>query len=443
MKKQLFILCLLLLFLAHSVTALDFKQIFIDVDRNGDAAVTVSYQSNPVEYAGVKIASVSSDQILNEKLSSAFKKTTTLDCTQPGTLGLKIKKFATITGNNYQTPEVNLETSSAQDITVMGSSFNLRTDVVIVFPDGYYKEEKNTAIIHAVTHTIVPNTTFAPVAPRTECRKKEPLPLSGIIPEEAEPVAAVATGVAVTGVALGTTTMGSTIASIFEKLFMIIRKFFGQKGMKVISEKTDESKVLQKVTQPPLIFGFMKNEILVITAGIIILSFAYLIAKRKPFDPMMILIFFVMVGFALAIHEVTHAIFSIKFGHPSEFRFWGLGSLFLFIGGWLFGTTFSQPYLTITGKSSEMNIRNRAIVKLSGPVVSLVIAIICFYMIPFATNTLALTALSIGLSVNLLTCVYSLIPVTPLDGKDVFEWNRFFWAILFIPLLILYILINI
>jgi Zn-dependent protease len=321
-------------------------------------------------------------------------------------------------------------------------SFNPRTEVVIVFPDGYYQEKKNTEVIPAVEHTLVKNTVQAPVSPSTECRKKENLPLAGIIPDEAEPIAAVATGVAVTGVALGTATMGPGIASFFDKLSTLVKKLLGQKALKKVSDTLEIKNKTETVPQPAWIFGFTRREILVLGAGILILTFAFLIAKRVPWDPVMVLVFLVMAGSALVIHEVTHAMFSRKYKSPSEFKFWGLGSLFLFVGGWLFGTLFSQPYLTVAGSTTNpLDLRNRAIVKVSGPVISLLIAILCFYMIPFARGLLA-TTLTVGFSINLLVCVYSLIPVSPLDGKDVYAWNRVAWGVLFVPLLILYLIVN-
>ena len=442
MHKRLFLVFLCIFFIAHTVSAVDLDQVYIEIDRNGDATITVSYQSNPLEYAGVKIAAVSPGQYLDTKLSAAFKRSTRVECTQPGAFGLKIQKFATVNGDTYRTPEISLQQSNSQTTLSSIISINPRTDVVIVFPDGYYQEKKDTEVIPAVDHTITKNTVQATVSPRTECRKKENLPLAGIIPDEAEPIAAVATGVVVTGVALGTTTMGSSIASFFDKLSTLVKKLIGQKALKKVSDTLELKNKTETVSQPAWIFGFTKSEILVLVAGILILTFAFLIAKRVPWDPVMILIFFVMAGVALVIHEITHALFSRKYKSPSEFKFWGLGSLFLFVGGWLFGTVFSQPYLTVAGSTpNTLDLQNRAIVKVSGPIISLLIAILCFYMIPFAGGLLA-TTLTVGFSINLMVCVYSLIPVSPLDGKDVYAWNRLAWGILFVPLLILYLIVN-
>ena len=442
MDKRLFLVFIGIFFIVHTVSAVDLNQVYIEIDRSGDATITVSYQSNPLEYAGVKIAAVSAGQYLDTQLSTAFKRSTRVECTQPGAVGLKIQKFAAVNKDTYRTPEISLQQPAPENTVPSIISFNPRTDVVIVFPDGYYQEKKDTEVIPAVEHTLTKNTVQAPVSPSTECRKKENLPLAGIIPDEAEPIAAVATGVAVTGVALGTATMGPSIASFFDKLSTLVKKLLGQKALKKVSDTLEIKNKTETVPQPAWIFGFTRREILVLGAGILILTFAFLIAKRVPWDPVMVLVFLVMAGGALVIHEVTHALFSRKYKSPSEFKFWGLGSLFLFVGGWLFGTLFSQPYLTVAGSTtSPLDLRNRAIVKVSGPVISLLIAILCFYMIPFARGLLA-TTLTVGFSINLLVCVYSLIPVSPLDGKDVYAWNRVAWGILFVPLVILYLIVN-
>ena len=105
MDKRLFLVLIGIFFIVHAVSAVDLNQIYIDIDRNGDATITVSYQSNPIEYAGIKMAAVSPGQYLDSKLSAAFKRSTRVECTQPGAFGLRIQKYATVNGDTFRTPE--------------------------------------------------------------------------------------------------------------------------------------------------------------------------------------------------------------------------------------------------------------------------------------------------------------------------------------------------
>ena len=42
---------------------------------------------------------------------------------------------------------------------------------------------------------------------------------------------------------------------------------------------------------------------------------------------------------------------------------------------------------------------------------------------------------------NLLNSVFSLVPVKPNDGVEVYAWNKLVWAGVFIPLIVFYLYI--
>ncbi|MDP3395714.1 MAG: hypothetical protein Q8S57_03455 [Methanoregula sp.] len=71
----------------------------------------------------------------------------------------------------------------------------------------------------------------------------------------------------------------------------------------------------------------------------------------------------------------------------------------------------------------------------------ILIAIACLFLIPL--GGIFRTAGMPGFSINLLTGVFELLPVTPCDGKDVFFWNKYVRAVVFVPLLLVYFLVNI
>jgi Zn-dependent protease len=52
------------------------------------------------------------------------------------------------------------------------------------------------------------------------------------------------------------------------------------------------------------------------------------------------------------------------------------------------------------------------------------------------------TAGIIGFSINMLTGVYELLPISPCDGKEVKEWNWIIWALIFIPLMVIYLIVT-
>jgi hypothetical protein len=131
-------------------------------------------------------------------------------CASPGVAIISFPHFATISGKKYSTNQFDLALSGAVLQKMMADNnypFDMRADVIIVFPDGYSVEQKGVTRIDAVSHTISNQQMTPPAAPYASCKEDKQLLLSGIIPAEAEPVVAVAAGVAIT--ALGLTAFGS------------------------------------------------------------------------------------------------------------------------------------------------------------------------------------------------------------------------------------------
>lgn len=84
--------------------------------------------------------------------------------------------------------------------------------------------------------------------------------------------------------------------------------------------------------------------------------------------------------------------------------------------------------------------KSLGLIMLSGTALSLIIAFACLCMIPF--GGIWKTAGTIGFSINLLTAVFDMLPITPCDGKVVYAWDRLIWGFVAIPLLLLYFIVN-
>jgi Zn-dependent protease len=74
---------------------------------------------------------------------------------------------------------------------------------------------------------------------------------------------------------------------------------------------------------------------------------------------------------------------------------------------------------------------------LSGPAVSTVIAFLCLLLIPL--GGLFRTAGMIGFIMNMVTAVFELLPIPPCEGKEIFTWNKLVWAVVFVPLFLIYL----
>ena len=53
MRCSLALVLVFLLVLIPTVSAFDLQQVFIQIDYQGNAMITITYQDNPVEYLGI------------------------------------------------------------------------------------------------------------------------------------------------------------------------------------------------------------------------------------------------------------------------------------------------------------------------------------------------------------------------------------------------------
>ncbi len=434
---------ILLLVLIPHISAFDLQQVYIQIEPQGDAMITLTYQENPAEYLGIKTLIASAPFIENyQRLHNQDSgKTTKILCAGPGAAKLNIPHFASVNGKVFSTEGFDLASQGMdlrQQIANNAYPLNLTADIVVVFPDGYSVVQKGVTHIDSLSHTLSDKKTSPPV-PEASCREDKPLPLSGIIPDEAEPVAAVGAGVILTG--LGLTVVGSAISAWLAKMLIFIQNSFGQVVQGRLSEEEKKKRALMAAESKEIAFGFTQRELGVIAVGAVIIGLLFFFAARTPFDATTVAVYIVMGGVALCAHEIAHWYLNKKYQCSTEVQFWGLGSIIMFLTAWLFGNVFAQPTLTVVRSQVPLEKRSLGLIMLSGPVFSILIAIACLFLIPI--GGIFRTAGMLGFSINLLAGVFELLPITPCDGKEVWSWNKGVWVLVFIPLVLIYFLVNI
>ena len=146
----------------------------------------------------------------------------------------------------------------------------------------------------------------------------------------------------------------------------------------------------------------------------------------------------VAVGTGFILHELAHKYTAIHFGARAEYRAWMQGLVFALLTS-LVGFVFAAPGATyIFG--GHINAKKNALISLAGPATNIVLGLafvgIAVAMGPYNAfrETAGLTA-----SVNLFLALFNMIPVFPLDGSKVFAWNKGVWAIVFVPLLVMWL----
>jgi Zn-dependent protease len=266
-----------------------------------------------------------------------------------------------------------------------------------------------------------------------------PLPLSPIIPDAYAPLAAVAAGVVLSAAAV--TAGGSMLVSrVWDRVLDLIGQFFGSEATGFLNTAEIEKRGIRPADNiSAVLLGLSPREMLVI--GITALGFAaaFILQDRLELELTTLIIFVCAGGIATILHDLAHKYAAYRTGCITEYQFWGLGTVTMFITAWLFGNAFAKPSRNLIRSGKALSLEEAAVIRLAGPITSLALAAVSLFLIPL--GGLFVVAGSAGFTMNLLNGVFSLVPVTPNDGVEIYAWNRVIWACVFIPLIAFYLYI--
>lgn len=222
---------------------------------------------------------------------------------------------------------------------------------------------------------------------------------------------------------------------------MVVEFFYGLAktyGKSMMFRKLGQLKEDKARITVPFIAGFSSRELLVILISSVLLGIAFIISKKlNLLSPDNLVLYIVMAGFVVIMHDLSHRYFAHKYKSVVEYKFWGIGTVIMFATAFIFGLVYAVPARTIINDAKKMSKTEQAVVYFAGPAMSAGLAIAFLLLVP--TGGLIAKIALLGVSMNLLSAVYSLLPVDPLDGKKVYDWKKLPWAGIFIPLMIIYI----
>jgi len=268
---------------------------------------------------------------------------------------------------------------------------------------------------------------------------KGTLPLSPFIPDKFAPLAAVAAGITIS--IIGTLVSGSTAVSrIWNRIIELIKKFLGTESVGLINITEIEKRGIRPAENlSAVILGLSSREILVITLSTFGFAAAFLLQERLELNLTTSIIFVCAGGIATILHDLAHKYGAYRYGCITEYQFWSLGTVTMLSTAWLFGNAFAKPSRTLIRSGKILLPEEAAGIKLAGPLVSMGMAIVSLFLIPL--GGLFVVAGSAGFSMNLLNSVFSLVPVKPNDGVEIYAWNKLVWAGVFIPIIAFYLYI--
>ncbi len=261
------------------------------------------------------------------------------------------------------------------------------------------------------------------------------LPTSGIIPPQFMALAAVLTSIGIVLLNILISNIGM-LSQIGTKLAKFFTDFIGGHAVEKMSAAEIEKRGIVARKLEHRYFGLSPIELIIIEVAIIMFALAFILADRAELSLLTVLIYIAVGAISIILHDFGHRYFATKHGCDADIRFWGLGTLVMFFTAWLYGNAFAQSYRNLVNRPREDNVREIGIEMVSGPCISITLMILFLAIMPL--GDIWAIAGGVGFTINLITAVYSLIPIETMDGLAVWRWNRALYLVLFIPLITFY-----
>ena len=181
-----------------------------------------------------------------------------------------------------------------------------------------------------------------------------------------------------------------------------------------------------------------------LAAAVLGVSFAWWIQPLIKGAPMLLFpLLFAVIVMSILGHELSQRLVCRKFGLEATFKAWGSGillNLLFGIGGGFFPVFGSTYVRQIDWKYKPKD--KIGIMFAVGPVVSLVFALVFWFLYGFSGHELVRSSARVGYILNLMIVVFNLLPIQGAggfvwDGKKILDWNRNAWLLLFAAALVL------
>ena len=185
------------------------------------------------------------------------------------------------------------------------------------------------------------------------------------------------------------------------------------------------------------IFVLTKLEIVAYAVALFVLTFAFAYSGAGSLQEFLLLLPTVLVTsvvVGLVKNLLTEMIARIL-GIWAEHRLWYFGLATFLFSTLAFRTPFSSPS-RIVNHSPKFTSRSLGLVASASVVISLGFAAVFYSLLVYGFSYVG----SIGLAMCLLMALFDAVPIAPMNGKDIYDWNKLVWAVVFLVTVILYIL---
>jgi len=219
---------------------------------------------------------------------------------------------------------------------------------------------------------------------------------------------------------------GSLWSRIVSALPDSLQNLLQSYGEEILASKTHKEIAAKEVCR----LVITPAEILAFALGAVTLTFcfSYAIAGATTAILNVVPVVFVTVVVAELVYWLTMEIVARSMGIWSEYRVWPIGIGMLLV----FTLAFRSPFC-VAGRSkfqcANPTKRSIGLISLSGPVACLLLGGIFAMLLSFGYEQLG----SLGVMVCMTKATFDLIPTPPMNGKEIFDWNKIIWLMLILP----------
>jgi Zn-dependent protease len=187
-------------------------------------------------------------------------------------------------------------------------------------------------------------------------------------------------------------------------------------------------------------FMLTKQEMFSVIVSLVVITFAFSYAKAETLDRILPLIPIVLVTAIIVdlVKDLVRDVVARSQGVWSEYRLWYFGLAMFLISSIALKAPFSSPN-RIKHHSPKFTKRSVGLVALTAVIIPLVFAVV-FYMFFVSGVTVFMLIGNMGLIICFTAAFFDIIPIPPMNGKDIYDWNKFLWLVLFILCFALYAL---
>lgn len=152
----------------------------------------------------------------------------------------------------------------------------------------------------------------------------------------------------------------------------------------------------------------------------------------------------ITLGLGFIVHELSHKFLAERYGCLASFRIWPIGLVvaiaiaFATSGKFVFaapGAVHIMPYSFY--RSDFLTEREYGLISLAGPLSNILLALLLLLISPIG-GIIGVIG-TFGYKVNMWLALFNLIPIPPLDGNKVIIWSKGAWALVFLPLSVIFI----